>query len=115
MKKIVALLSLTAFLAVAAHAQTSKSTAPLPKKETTEAKDDTKAKSASTHSCCMKSTAASSSACCKDMKDAKNCTPEQKAACAKAGKECEHHAKGCSHAQSEVDEQKAKEEKAKTE
>jgi hypothetical protein len=86
MKKLFALLSLTAFLAVAVNAQTTES-APAAKKETV-AKSESK-----TPACCAKA----NPACCKNNKMAsKECTPEQRAACAKAGgtKECNHdHAK----------------------
>jgi len=88
MKKLFALLSLTAFLAVSVNAQTTKVEAAPAKKEATSISKDSKSDS---HSCCVKANAA----CCKNGKEAsmKNCTPEQKAACAKAGKECSSHAK----------------------
>ncbi len=86
MKKVLALLSLAAFLVVSVNAQTTQSSAPVEKKETSVVKAD--AKSASAKSCCVKANAS----CCKNNKDAKNCTAEQKAACAKSGKECSAHA-----------------------
>src|SRR3954468_22629137 len=87
MKKFFAILSLTAFIAVSVNAQTP-SKAPVAKKEVTAAKADVKSESAApAKSCCSKANAA----CCKNNKEAKACTPEQKAACAKAaGKECTH-------------------------
>lgn len=87
MKKLFALLSLVAFLAVSVNAQTPKAAPTETKKETAVAKTDDKAPAAKM-SCCTKANAA----CCKNNKEAKNCTAEQKAACAKAGasKECSH-------------------------
>ncbi len=94
MKKVLALLSLTAFLAVNVSAQTSGAIAPISKNEVTGVKPEAKvvkeeAKAATGKSCCVKANAA----CCKNNKEAKNCTAEQKAACAKASKECSSHAK----------------------
>lgn len=91
MKKVLALLSLAAFLAVNVNAQTSKTVAPIAKKEVSEVKAEakTEAKASTGKSCCVKANAA----CCKNNKEAKNCTPEQKAACAKSSKECSSHAK----------------------
>ena len=86
MKKVLALVSLAAFLVVSVNAQTTQSSAPVAKKETSVVKADTK--SGSAKSCCVKANAS----CCKNNKDAKNCTAEQKAACAKSGKECSMHA-----------------------
>ncbi len=84
MKKLLALLSLTAFLAVSVNAQTIKSGAPQTKKEVTVVKADVKAPAV------QASSSKANAACCKN-KDAKNCTAEQKAecakACAKSGKE----------------------------
>lgn len=100
MKKLLALLSLVAFLAVGVNAQDPKATtAPEAKKETTEVKADAKA----TPSCCMKA----NKACCKSS-SSKNCTAEQKAACAKAGaaKECSGHGHGKAEA-SEAKEDKS--------
>lgn len=76
MKKILAILSVTAFLAVSVNAQTPQS-APAAKKETIE-----KAEAKGTPACCTKANAS----CCKNSKDAKAaaCTPEKKAACEKA-------------------------------
>jgi hypothetical protein len=74
MKKILAILSLTAFMAVSVTAQTTQP-APVEKKETVE-----KAEAKSTPSCCKKANAS----CCKSSKEAKACTPEKKAACEKA-------------------------------
>ncbi len=96
MKKVIALLSLTAFMAVSVIAQTPQSSAPVSKKEApvTSIKAESKAeskvesKAAMGKSCCMKA----NTSCCKNNKDSKNCTAEQKAACAKAGKECSAHA-----------------------
>lgn len=93
MKKVIALLSLTAFMAVSVIAQTSQSSAPVSKKEApvTSIKAESKkaeSKVAAGKSCCMKANVS----CCKNNKDSKNCTAEQKAACAKAGKECSSHA-----------------------
>lgn len=113
MKKLIALLSLSTFLAVGVYAQSEKVTSQEAKKETTEVtsgvKDAAKAKSAS---CCAKP----NKACCMNNKDAKNCTPEQKAACAKAGKECSHdHAKAgknCSHGEAKAVDPKSNDEKA---
>jgi hypothetical protein len=95
MKKLLALLSLTAFLAVAVNAQTQ--TTPAPKKETV-AKSESKPAS-----CCMKANAS----CCKNSSSAtsaKACTPQQKADCAKAGsmKECSGHAGAAGHSKSEA-------------
>ena len=87
MKKVLALVSLVAFLAVSVNAQTKQSSAPVAKKEVSAVKADTKETSSKTS--CVKA----NSACCKNSKDAKNCTAEQKAACAKSGKECSVHAK----------------------
>ena len=91
MKKLLALVSLVAFLAVSVSAQTTKpSTQTKAKTTSTEvvAKD---AKAAS--GCCVKSNAA----CCKNNKEAKNCTAEQKANCAKASTK-EANAKGTKEA-----------------
>ena len=89
MKKLFALLSLTAFLAVSVNAQTTQESAPAAKKETV-AKSDSKAPA----SCCMKA----NPSCCKSNKEAKACTPEQKAECAKAGASKDHASGvGCSH------------------
>ncbi len=98
MKKVLALLSLTAFLAVNVNAQTSRAIAPVSKNEVTGVKPEAKevkaeaktdAKAAAGKSCCVKANAA----CCKNNKEAKNCTAEQKAACAKSSKESSSHAK----------------------
>ena len=98
MKKVLALLSLTAFLAVNVNAQTSRTVAPIVKKEASAVQDQakevkaeakTEAKAAAGKSCCVKANAS----CCKNNKEAKNCTAEQKAACAKSAKECSSHAK----------------------
>ena len=93
MKKLLALLSLVAFLAINVNAQTPKA-APTAetKKEVAVSKSDAKA----APSCCTKANAA----CCKS-KDMKNCTAEQKAACAKAGA-----SKECSHSKAEASETK---------
>jgi hypothetical protein len=104
MKKLFALLSVVAFLAVNVNAQT---TAPAATDTKKEVKSDEKASGAS---CCMKP----NKSCCKNSKEAmKNCTPEQKAACAKSGKECSGHAKaghehgaGCDHSKSDASETK---------
>lgn len=76
MKKVIALLSIVAFLAVNVSAQTT--TAPAEKKTETSVKEP------ASHSCCAKPNAA----CCKNNKDAKSCTAEQKASCEKASKSC---------------------------
>lgn len=82
MKKLLALLSLTVFLAFSASAENPKKADKETTKEVTNISKETKS---SSHSCCVKANAS----CCKNDKSAaKNCTPEQKAACAKAGKEC---------------------------
>ena len=89
MKKLFALLSLAAFLAVSVNAQEPKAAAPSEvKKEASVAKSDVNCgvKASAGKSCCMKD----NKACCKNNHDSKNCTAEQKAACAKAGKECSH-------------------------
>ena len=108
MKKLFAVLSLTAFLSVGAFAQTqtTKSDAPKAKTETkVDAKESTNAKAAS-HSCCQKANAS----CCKNNKEAKACTAEQKAECAKAGAstnmKCSHD-----HAKAEKADEKTKTEK----
>lgn len=102
MKKLLALLSLTAFLAVSVNAQTTQEANPAAKKETV-AKSDSKAPAA----CCMKA----NPSCCKNNKDSKACTPEQRAECAKAGASKEHAEKGshagCSHGHAKVMEEKA--------
>lgn len=100
MKKLFALLSLTAFLAVTVNAQTSQPTNEVKKEVSTvksdgktevkELKDDAKA-SAPSRSCCKKSSAD----CSKMTKKA--CSADEKAACEKAGMKCDHahdHAKG---------------------
>ncbi len=100
MKKLLALLSLTAFLAVSVNAQTTKETAPAAKKETAVAKTKSKA----TASCCMKA----NPSCCKNNKDAKACTPEQKAECAKSGHASNGgNAAGCSHGHAKAMDEKA--------
>ena len=45
---------------------------------------ETSVKEPASHSCCAKPNAA----CCKNNKDAKSCTAEQKASCEKASKSC---------------------------
>ena len=100
MKKLFALFSLTAFLAVTVNAQTTQPTKEVKKEMTNvksdaksdvkELKDDAKA-SAPSRSCCKKSTAD----CSKMTK--KDCTAAEKAECEKKGMKCDHahdHAKG---------------------
>ena len=90
MKKVLALLSLTAFLAVNVNAQTSRTVAPIAKKEASAVQDQAKEVKAEAKT---EAKAAAGKSCCKNNKDAKNCTAEQKAACAKSSKECSGHAK----------------------
>lgn len=80
MKKFIGILSLVCFIAFASHAQTPQTTAPAAKKEASVSKTDDKT---ATPACCSKA----NKACCKNTSSAKNCTPEQKAECAKAGAE----------------------------
>lgn len=97
MKKLLALVSLSVFLAFSVNAQTSKVKAPESKKEvTTEISKD--AKSSSSHACSVKANAS----CCKSNKNSKACSAEQKAACAKAGKECTSHESKVSKEKAEV-------------
>lgn len=95
MKKLFALLSLSAFLAISVHAQTPQTSSPAKKENTTEVKANADSPAAS---CCKKTNAS----CCKNTKAAKACTAEQKAACAKAGTS----AKECNHAKAEASEVK---------
>jgi hypothetical protein len=85
MKKFLVALSLVCFVFVTvSKAQTaSASTKQEAKTEASSVKAaDTKAPATG---CCHMG----NSACCKNNKDAKACTPEQKAACAKAGEKAE--------------------------
>lgn len=85
MKKFIALCSMVAFMAAASFAQSA-------------VKADAKSEP-SKSSCCMKANAA----CCKNNKDAKACTPAQKAECAKAGSsEASSGHSGCSHGKAEA-------------
>ncbi|HRH65270.1 MAG TPA: hypothetical protein PLU53_03150 [Bacteroidia bacterium] len=80
MKNFLAILSLVCFVAFASHAQTPQTKSADAKKEVSVSKTDDKA---ATPACCSKA----NKACCKNNSSAKNCTPEQKADCAKAGAE----------------------------
>lgn len=95
MKKLIALFSMVAFFAAVSVAQTPA------------AKADAKPE-ATKSSCCMKA----NTSCCKNNKDAKACTPEQKAECAKAGStEASTGHAGCSHGKAEANEKSSPKDK----
>ena len=113
MKKLFALISLTAFLAVSVNAQTTQTADQKVSTETPATKDEVKsAKSAK--ACC----ATANASCCKSKKGSKACSAEQKAACAKAGSSDKaSHGKGksgCSHDHSKAEVEDTKESKGGT-
>jgi hypothetical protein len=113
MKKLFALLSVTAFLAVSAHAQSYQTTQEV-KKDVTEVKSDVKSDAKTDVNSNTTKTKAAHSCCKSGSKMAKDCTPAQKAACAKAGMECDHAKAGkeCNHSHAKSNDGAAKEEKA---
>ena len=99
MKKLFALISLTAFLAVSVNAQSTQTADQKVSTETPATKDEVKS-AKSGKACCTTANAS----CCKSKKGSKACTAEQKAACAKAGSSKASHGKsGCSHDHSKTE------------